>query len=112
MNEIKILLSINLNGVFGSPSKEREIIPYNIVTNLEEKEVVKTGIMYHSKREILPCTKKIQICEEVYRFWTDYKEVPKQIDAFMWKKYSNSQKVRFHCAQLAEGNSFSFEIIE
>jgi len=111
-NSIKILLTINLLGVIGKPQNNLEVMPfsYDVDSNRKPIKEVK-GVAKHRNKELKACTQHIKMSQDAYNYYIS-NEVPYWSEESVWKKLSKTEKVAAHCARIAQGNKFNFQILE
>ena len=114
MKEAKILLTINLEGVLSNKT-EGHILPY-VQYDVKGKQVIKTGTFVHKERLNQPCVKKTRLSDDAYKHFIS-KEIPswykaKNNNGKAWDKLTPNEKISQHCERIAEGQPFSFVIID
>lgn len=114
MKEAKILLTINLEGVLSNQT-EGHILPY-VKHDEQGKKVIKTGTFLYKQRIPSVCARKQKLSEEAYKFFISNAEIPawykpKRNNGKLWEELTDNEKITFHCARIAEGNSFSFVVL-
>lgn len=103
----KILLTIKLEGVLGSRSEKKDVIPYNVKSFNGEKL---NGVNYHYPRMSKECVKKTTLSVAAYEYFIS-EECPSWMHKKRWKKLSQNERLVLHLGRIAEGNEFSFEIL-
>jgi len=116
----KILLTINLEGVLGSRAKEvsKIVVPYEHLLRDENGDVVipvkwvKTnGVIHHNIRDEQPCKKVVNIGEKAIQYWLSDEGYPSNMEQRHWKKLPNRKRIVAHLKEIADGHTFSYELI-
>lgn len=89
MTQTAILLTIQLEGVLSNVTKKCESFTK-------------------------PCTQKIQISEDAAKYFVrDDSFVPQMhIKKFVWDKMNATERIKAHLSCIAEGKSFTYEIVK
>jgi hypothetical protein len=111
-NSVKILLTISILGVVGKPQSNLEIIPFSYNTDTEGKPINEVrGTARHRNKEVKPYTQHIKMSQDAYDYYIS-SEVPYWSDEHTWKRLSKNERIAAHCARIANGNKFNFQILE
>lgn len=122
-NEIKILLTINLEGGTLVRKSEPEVIEYVITKkgfNSFKKgkgkgnEVVKRGKFKHYPLVAKPATQYLHINKESYYYMIS-SECPYWIKPNIWEKMTTIQRLEAHLKRTSEylgGKSFTYKVLE
>ena len=114
MKETKLLLTINLEGKL-SHEKEHVVLPY-VKHDYAGKKIIKTGYFTHTLRKPNKCVQKMKFSQETYLDMISndcpsfYKA--KHNNNKQWHTLSKNEKVAQHCMRFADGNTFTFEILD
>lgn len=125
----KILLTVTIGGELGAPvshKSTKEVVSRVKTSPFESQSVDKNGVptgMYltpknhylasndFTPRTIQKCTRNINISgSAVMNFISD--ECPTGIKKNTWLNLKQDERIKYHLSQFAEGNSFTFEVIE
>lgn len=122
-NEVKIFLTINLEGSTLVRKKEPEIIKYSFTkrgmntrgnfNKKEGNEIVKKGTFKHYSLEAKPAFQSIKITKESYNYMIS-KECPSWMKPKEWFKMNKTQRLEAHFQRTCEylgGKSYSYTII-
>lgn len=111
-NSLKILLTINLVGTIGAKKDNLELVPYSYNTDEHNQPCEeKKGIAKHKNRVESVATQNMKLSQDTYDMFISG-EVPAWSKPYIWDKLNTLERVRAHCARLADGNEFTFEILE
>ena len=110
-NSPKVLLTIDLVGIIGNTQNTVEIIPFSYETDINKNAIEEVkGHSKHKNKVILPCTQKIKIGEDAYEGFISG-EVPYWSKDFIWSKMNRIERIKAHCARIADGKEFHFDIL-
>lgn len=111
-NSLKILLTIDLIGVMGPVQDKVEVIPYSYSTDFDGKPITEVrGCVKHKNRDIKPCSQNIKLSQDSYDLFVSG-EVPYWSKDFIWQKLTKIERVKAHCARIADDKNFTFEILD
>lgn len=111
-NSLKILLTVELTGTLGSNQDNYEIIPFSYNEDLNRKKIPEIkGHIKHKNKNIKSCTQNYKMTQDAYNQMIS-DEVPYWSKENIWKKLSIKERIAAHCARIANGNKFNFQILE
>ena len=102
--EKSIVITVNLLGTVGGPKKHKDYQRHTIETS--EGPVTRT--IYHTNRDILPCSKRINVSGEVVTQWVS-DICPDWEDPRRWKRMTYAQRMTSYLYGFDEGYGVSFE---
>jgi hypothetical protein len=122
-NEVKILLTINLEGGTlekGEPIKgkyylsKKDLFPWQKFKGNEGQKIIKSGKYSHTPLIPKDAKKRIKLTKDAYDYMTsvscpDWFKNPK-----VWKKMKPEERLELHLARICRaenGKSFSYEIV-
>jgi len=124
----KILLTVYIGGKLGTPVsyKSTKEVVSKVKTSPYETQIITNGLptgMYRTPkghysapndfvaRELVQCTRNLNISGvAVMHMISD--ECPNGIKKNAWLATPQDARIRYHLHQLAEGNKFTFEVVE
>ena len=122
-NEIKILLTINLEGgiltrqdkpeIIMWSLNERDLNPYKDWKENEGLKVVKSGSTKHYNLTSTECVQRIKLTKDAYDYFIS-DEAPSFIKKFNWITLKEKQRLEIHLNVISEslgGKSFTYEIL-
>ena len=111
-NLVKILLTVELTGTLGPQQDNFEIIPFSYNTDLDGNPIPEVrGHMKHKNRAVKPCTQHYKMTQDAYNQMIS-DETPYWSKEETWKKLTIDERIQAHCARIANGNKFNFQILE
>lgn len=123
-NEIKILLTIELEGGTLVRKSEPEIIKYQVTERdydntkkwrgSDGKKVLKKGSFKHYSFETKPASKHINITQEAYSYMTS-SECPYWVKPKVWGHMTAKERLENHLQRMCEhfnGKSFTYEVLK
>ena len=122
-NEIKILLTINLEGgiltrqdkpeIIMWSLNERDLNPYKDWKENEGLKVVKSSSTKHYNLTSTECVQRIKLTKDAYDYFIS-DEAPSFIKKFNWITLKEKQRLEIHLNVISEslgGKSFTYEIL-
>ena len=123
-NEIKILLTINLEGgtlvrkiepdVLTVLFTKRDLNPKKQYTKDEGKQIVKKQKVKYYGYETKPVVKHTNLTKDAYDYMIS-KECPVGVRIKQWNKMSNTERLEWHLQKVCDhsrGKSFTYQILE
>ena len=110
-NNVKILLTIDLEGGTLVRQSNIELIPYNITRDLSDRKTEK-GYLKHTPKIPKRCIQRIKLTQDAYDNFLTL--CPHWINVRIWKKMNDNQRLEAHlwnyCKDLG-GTSYSYQVL-